>query len=344
MIKASIIGASGYTGVELLKIFSLHDQVNVMHLVSPNNVGKKVTDLYSGMHDYKDYTFSALDYDLIAADSDVVFCAFPHAASAEAAAEFIARGVKVIDLSADYRYDNIQTYEKVYKVTHPHPELKKVYGITELFREDIKVANLIANAGCYTTASIMPLYPLIQMGLIDNNNIIINASSGVTGAGRKATLAGSYTETNENYSAYAIGTHRHTSEIEEKLSVAAGSDIIIQFTPHLLPVNRGILTTICTTPLKGVTEKDIKSAYNKYYQSEQFVILGEDGDLPELKQVRGSNYIKIGYVMDTRTGRLIIISAIDNLIKGASGQAVQNMNVMFGIAENIGLKSQPMHI
>lgn len=344
MIRVSVIGANGYTGSELLNIFRLHPEVEVASLVSQSNNGLYITELYKGMHAYKDYKYEGVDYDTIINNSDVVFTALPHGASAEAVGKLISGGVKVIDLSADFRYNNIAKYEEIYKVVHPCKDIKGVYGLPEIYRENIKGATLVGNPGCYTTCSILPLYPLAITGLINVNNIIINAASGVSGAGRKAELSLNYSEVNENYKAYSVTNHRHTSEIEEKIGEAAGVDVTIQFTPHLLPVQRGILSTIYLDLIKGVTKKDVENAYNSYYGNEEFVNVDHNGNMPTLNQVKYSNYCDISYTIDNRTGRLIVISALDNLIKGASGQAVQNMNIIMGIEENTGLINQPHHI
>lgn len=343
MIRVSVIGANGYTGAELLNIFRHHPKVSVESLVSKSNSGKKVTELYPGMIAYRDKVYQEVNIEKIAKQSDVVFTALPHGKSTEIVSELRNAGVKVIDLSADFRYDNVEKYQEIYKVEHSAKDLKGVYGMPEINREEIKGKSLVANPGCYTTCSILPLYPLVKEGLIDINDIIINAASGVSGAGRKVDLGSSYCETNENYKAYAVTTHRHTSEIEEKLSQAAGKDIILEFVPHLLPIQRGILSTIYTKLEQGVSEKMIEEIYNEYYHKEEFVIVDKDA-LPSINQIKYSNYCKIGYKYDKRVGRLILVSALDNLVKGASGQAVQNMNIIMGIEENTGLTAQPYHI
>jgi N-acetyl-gamma-glutamyl-phosphate reductase len=344
MIKVSVIGANGYTGTELLNLFKRHPEVKLVSLVSQSNSGVPVTSLYPGMIGYKDYNYDAVDYDYIIGNSDVVFTALPHGASAEAVARLIRGGVKAIDLSADFRYDDIKTYEETYKVIHPAKDLKGVYGLPELYRDKIKGAKLIGNPGCYTTCSILPLYPLVKEGLINPDEIIIDAASGTSGAGRKAELAYNFCEVNENFRAYSVGNHRHTSEIEEKISEAAGRKLKITFTPHLLPVQRGILSTIYTKPANGVTADKIKEVYEAYYGKEEFVRVDHKGEMPSLNMVKYSNYVRIGYYLDGRTGRLIVISALDNLIKGASGQAVQNMNIICGITENTGLTQEPYHL
>lgn len=330
MIKAGIIGANGYTGFELLRILGRHGEAKVTAAASRSNAGTPVADLYPALKStYGDMLFCDADISLFT-DCDVCFTALPHAASAEIGGILHDAGVKVIDLSADFRYDSLRLYEQTYGVNHPRPELneKAVYGLPELFRDKIAGADIVGNPGCYTTASILALYPLIKENVIGRNGIIIDAKSGVTGAGRKADVGYSYCETADNFKAYGVTTHRHTSEIEEKLGVT------LSFTPHLLPVKRGILATVyadCSLDADAV-----QAAYDKYYSGEPFV--SASTALPELKWVRGSNCCRIGYKLDKRLGKIIIISVIDNLIKGASGQAVQNMNIMFGLDETQGLE------
>jgi len=344
MVRVSVIGANGYTGGELLNIFRRHSEVKVMSLVSKSNAGTPVTSLYPNFSSYRDKVYDALDYNYIIENSDVVFCALPHGASAEAVARLIEGGVKVVDLSADFRYTSIEKYEEVYKVNHPAKHLKGVYGLPELFRNNIKGATLIGNPGCYTTSAILPLYPLVKEGLVNPDDIIVDSASGTSGAGRKAELPYNFCEVNENFKAYSVTNHRHTSEIEEKIGEAAGKEIKIQFTPHLLPVQRGILSTIYLRPLDVITPEKIKEVYEDYYGREEFVIVSHNSELPSLNAVKYSNYVKIGYVLDKRTNRLIVVSALDNLIKGASGQAVQNMNIITGLPENTGLTEEPYYL
>lgn len=337
MANISIIGANGYTGLELMQILANHKHVTVKHLVSRSNAGSFVTDLYPNLYSYKDKKFEELDIEAISKDSDIVFTALPHAASAAICGEFYKKGVKVIDLSADFRYKDISVYEKWY-AEHPAPQINEqaVYGMPELYKDKIKQAAVIGNPGCYTTCSILPLYPLLKEKIISPDTIIIDAKSGTSGAGRKGEISLSYCEVNENFKAYALTKHRHTSEIEQELSIAADKNIMLSFNPHLLPVQRGILCTIyCDLTGDG---KAVEKAYNKYYENQPFVIVNPEGILPELKHVRHTNYISIGYVVDTRLNKLIVVSAIDNLTKGASGQAVQNMNIMLGLSETEGLQ------
>lgn len=339
MIKVAIVGANGYTGLELMKLLANHPKAELVTAVSRSNAGTKISDMYPPLERYYgDKNFSELDIDAIAKSCDVAFTALPHASSAEIGGKLFDKGVKVIDLSADFRYNNLETYESTYKVKHPCPNLntKAVYGLTEINRALIKKSGIIGNPGCYTTTSILPLYPLLKQKLISESGIIIDAKSGVTGAGRKSDVDYNICETVDNFKAYAVSTHRHTSEIEEKLTFG-DKPLVVQFTPHLLPVKRGILATIYASPNSGVKQADIASAYKTFYTGEQFVKVNAAGVMPELKWVVGSNVCQIGFKLDERTNRLIIVSVLDNLLKGASGAAVQNMNVMFGLSEGMGL-------
>lgn len=344
MIKAGIIGANGYTGFELLKILAEHKGVETVHCASRSNAGTNVSALYPALGGfYKDLKFCEPDPVAAAKECDVVFTALPHAASAQMGMELIKNGTRVIDLSADFRYDDVRLYEKTYKVEHPCPQLndEAVYGLTELNRDKVKNCRIVGNPGCYTTASILPLYPLIKEGLISPDGIIIDAKSGTSGAGRKAETDYSFCEVTENFKAYGVTTHRHTSEIEEKLSQGS-QKVALSFTPHLLPVKRGILATIYANT--SAAPAKISAAYEKYYGGEQFVRFFEEGVMPELKWVTGSNMCCIGFKTDPRLNRVIIVSCLDNLVKGASGQAVQNMNVMFGFDEAEGLKKVAQHL
>lgn len=336
-INASIIGANGYTGLELINILALHPFVTLKYLVSRSSARKKVSDLYPSLYDKVKLEFSNPTIDEIAEVSDIVFLALPHGKSAEMAGEFYDRGIKVVDLSADFRYNNLETYMSTYDIKHPRADLndKAVYGLCEIYREQIKSAKLVANPGCYTTCAIAPLYPLLEKGLIKTENIIIDAKSGISGAGRKESLPLNLSESYGNFKAYSLTNHRHTSEIEEQLSCACGKDIALSFSPHLLPIKRGILSTIYCN-LEDTTI-DIYAVLNQFYRNEEFIQILPEGLLPEIKNVVGSNNIQIGYTIDKRLKRLVLVSCLDNLLKGASGQAVQNMNIMFGIKESIAL-------
>jgi N-acetyl-gamma-glutamyl-phosphate reductase len=275
---------------------------------------------------------------------DVIFTATPQGLCASLVNETILSKVKIIDLSADFRIKDVKVYEEWYGIEHKSPSYieEAVYGLCEINREDIKKARLIANPGCYTTCSILTIYPLVKEGLIDPDTIIIDAKSGTSGAGRSAKTANLYCEVNENIKAYGVATHRHTPEIEEQLGYAAGHPIMINFTPHLVPMNRGILATAYASLKPGVTDEDIRAAYEKYYADEKFIRILKPGTCPETRWVEGSNYVDINYKVDPRTHRVIMMGAIDNLVKGAAGQAVQNMNLVFGLKESTGLDLVPM--
>ena len=338
-INVAIVGSTGYTGYELVKILARHPDVNIKHLSSRSNAGEKYTNIYPQLNGVlPNISCIEDDIDKMAHECDVIFLALPHGISASKINKDILKKTKIIDLSADFRLHNLDVYAKWYG-NHKAPTLleEAVYGLAEIYRNDIKTANLIANAGCYTTCSILTLYPLVKNDLIDVNTIIIDAKSGVSGAGRSVSFGSMFCEANENVKAYKIAEHRHTPEIEQELSVVANKDIKVQFTPHLVPMNKGLLTT-CYAKLKSeITEKDVKSAYQEQYKNEFFVRLLDDGVFPETKYVKDTNFIDINFKIDDRTGNIIAVGAIDNLIKGASGQAVQNMNIMFGFDEKSGL-------
>lgn len=336
MVKVSVIGATGYAGAELMRLLVSHKEVKIVHAVSKSFVGQQLSAIYPSFLS-RDFLLEEMNLDTIAQDSDIVFTCLPHGASASAVPALLEGGARVIDLSGDFRYRDAGVYETWYKQTHTEKELlgKSVYGIPEIYRDDIAVTKLVGNPGCYTTCSILALYPLLKNGLIDSQGIIIDAKSGVSGAGRSEKLANAFCEVDESVKAYGVGTHRHTSEIEQELSLASGDNVVVSFTPHLLPIKRGIISTIYATPKTGITEADIAQAY-AMYKDEPFVQI-YDGTLPEIKHVTGSNNCAIGFVFDKRVGRLVIVSCLDNLIKGAAGQAVQNMNILCGFEESEGL-------
>lgn len=332
-MNISVIGATGYSGAELMRILSGHNQVNIKHAISRSFAGQKMSDIYPSFIAC-DYTLEALDIDAICADSDIVFTCLPHGTSSDVVPQLLAGGVKVIDLSGDFRYNDAAVYEKWYNTKHgaPHLLAQSVFGMPEMYKDKICKATLIGNPGCYTTSAILALAPLLAAGLIDKSNIIIDAKSGTTGAGRSEKLPLLHSEIDENFKAYGVATHRHTSEIEQELSLAANSEIELSFTPHLLPIKRGILSTIYANTT--ATKAQIDSAY-EVYSGEPFVHV-VDG-LPEIKHVAGSNNCAIGFLIDARLKRIVIVSCVDNLIKGAAGQAVQNMNIMCGFDETQGL-------
>lgn len=336
MLRVGVVGATGYAGEELMRILSRHSLVKITHAVSKSFAGKKLSEVYPNFARH-DMLLEDMDAEKIARDSDIVFLCLPHGASAASAAVLLKGGARVIDLSADFRYNDAAVYEAWYHVPHPEKELlaQSVYGMPELYRKRIKDARIVGNPGCYTTCAILALVPLLKAGVIGPEGIIIDAKSGVSGAGRKETLEYGFCEVFGNVKAYGVGTHRHTSEIEQELSITAGETVTVSFTPHLLPIKRGIISTMYATPKKGVSAGDIFNAYGMY-QKEPFVQVMEKG-LPELKAVVGSNRFAVGFVLDERVNRLVAVSCLDNLIKGAAGQAVQNMNIMTGLNETEGL-------
>lgn len=283
------------------------------------------------------------DLDTIAHDSDAVFIALPHGHAMAAGKTLAQQGVKIIDLGADYRFRDISVYEQWYKVPHTHPEAQAVYGLTELYRDQIKGASIVGNPGCFTTASILALAPLVKSKLVDTGSIIVDAKSGVSGAGRGFSLNSHFTEMYDNLKAYNIAGHRHTPEIEQALSELSGDEVVLSFTPHLIPMSRGILSTCYASLKQGVKPEDIDSAYQDMYGGEFFIRLVGRGGYPATKYTRGSNFCDIGWHIDSRTNRVIAVSAIDNLVKGAAGQAVQNLNVMFGMDEKLGLTQAPLY-
>lgn len=353
MIKAGIIGATGYAGAELVRILLGHREVEIKWFGSRSYIDKKYAQVYGNM--FQLVEDACLDDNIgeLAREVDVIFTATPQGFLAGVLTEEILQSAKVIDLSADYRIKDVETYEKWYQIGHKSPQFieEAVYGLCEVNREKVKQARLVANPGCYTTCSILTAYPLVKEGLIEPNTLIIDAKSGTSGAGRGAKLPNLFCEVNENMKAYGVTTHRHTPEIEEQLSYAAGEAVTINFTPHLVPMNRGILATEYAS-LKKIKQADgsyaypgyeqVKAVYDKYYQDEYFVRVLDKGICPETKWVEGSNFVDIGFQIDVRTGRIIMMGAIDNLVKGAAGQAVQNMNLLFGFAENEGLQLVPM--
>lgn len=341
MIKVAICGGSGYTGSELLRILSGHPEVEVMAVTSEKSAGRKVTDLFPHLHKYSHLIYEPLDKERILDKADIFFMALPHGASQEAVDYFFRKDKKVIDLSADYRLSEPAIYEEWYKTAHNYENTLKhaVYGLPELHREEIKRSNLVANPGCYPTSAILGLYPAIKEEIVDIEGIIVDSKSGISGAGRKAEIGFSYCEVNEGFKAYGIAVHRHTPEIEQELSRIAGKKIVINFTPHLVPMDRGIISTIYGKMIKKLETSEIISIYKKYYDTEPFVKILDEGVYPNAKNVRGSNYCEIGLKVNKRTNTLIIVSAIDNLVKGASGQAVQNMNLVMGLKESTALES-----
>lgn len=343
-MRASVIGATGFAGAELLRLLDGHPQAELAYITSESSTGEDIAAMYPHLRGRIDKQLISMnELEKIAEGSDVIFIALPHGHAMKIGKMLRGSGVKIIDLGGDYRFRDVKVFEKWYKVPHADPEAKAVYGLTELYRKDVAGAELVANPGCYTTCSILALVPLLKAGLIETKGIVVDAKSGTTGAGRGLKLGSLYCSVNENFHAYGVATHRHTPEIEQIYSEFAGEDVVIQFTPHLLPVDRGILAT-CYAMLKpGVTDADIENAFKEMYGGEFFIRLLGKGACPEIKNIRASNYVDIGWQTDARTGRVIVMSALDNLVKGAAGQAVQNMNVMFGIDETTGLRQLPVY-
>lgn len=349
MVKVGIIGATGYAGNELVRLLMGHKDVEIMWYGSRSYIDKKYAEVYQNMFEIVEDTCLDDNMEELASKVDVIFTATPQGFLAGVLTEEILSKVKIIDLSADFRIKDVKTYEKWYKIEHKSPQFieEAVYGLCEINRDKVKGARLIANPGCYTTCSILTAYPLVKEGLIDPDTLIIDAKSGTSGAGRGAKLPNLFCEVNENMKAYGVTNHRHTPEIEEQLGYAAGKEIMVNFTPHLVPMNRGILATEYaalnrkadgTLPTYG----EVKAIYDKYYKNEKFVRVLEKDICPETKWVEGSNYVDVNFKIDERTGRIVMMGALDNLVKGAAGQAVQNMNLLFGFDEAEGLNLVPM--
>lgn len=344
MVKVGIIGSTGYAGNELVRLLLGHKDVWIVWYGSRSYIDKKYSQVYQNMFKLVEDVCRDDNMEELASQVDVIFTATPQGLCASLVNDEILSKVKIIDLSADFRLKDVKVYEEWYKIEHAAPQYidEAVYGLCELNRDKIKDTRILANPGCYTTCSILTIYPLVKEGLIKLQSIIIDAKSGTSGAGRGAKVANLYCEVNESIKAYGVGTHRHTPEIEEQLSYAAGEDIKLIFTPHLVPMNRGILVTAYADLKDGVTDEMIRAAYRKHYENEYFIRLLDKDVCPETRWVEGSNFVDINYKVEPRTGRVIMMGAIDNLVKGAAGQAIQNMNIMFGFDEKEGLMGAPM--
>lgn len=340
MLKIGVLGANGYTGYELVKLLLQHKEAQICYLGSRAFKGVSYENVYPQLCSLLDLKCEDKAPDEIAPELDLIFSATPQGFAASVMSENLLKDCKFIDLSADFRLKDFEIYEKWYHLKHCGKAFLKdaVYGLCELHRAEIQKASLIANPGCYTTASILALAPLMQSKIIDKSSIIIDAKSGVSGAGRGEKLENLFCEVNENFKPYAIASHRHTPEIEQELSLLARQDIILQFTPHLVPMQRGIVASIYVNLEQDCTEEQIKELYENFYKNEFFVRILRDKIIPQTRFVRGTNFVDINIFKDERTNRLIIISALDNLIKGAVGQAVQNMNLLFGFDEKMGLE------
>ena len=345
MVKVGIIGATGYAGNELVRLLLGHKDVEIVWLGSRSYIDQKYSDVYRNMFKLVDARCMDDNMEQLADEVDVIFTATPQGLCASLVNDEILSKVKIIDLSADFRLKNVDIYEKWYKLEHKSPQYidEAVYGLCEINRDKVNNnTRIIANPGCYTTTSILTLYPLVKEGIINPDTIIIDAKSGTSGAGRGAKVANLFCEVNESMKAYGVGTHRHTPEIEEQLGYACGrDDLKLIFTPHLVPMNRGILVTAYASLTKDVTYEEVKAAYDACYENETFVRVLDKDVCPQTKWVEGSNYVDINFVIDERTGRIIMMGALDNLVKGAAGQAVQNMNLLFGLPESEGLELVP---
>ena len=349
MIKVGIIGATGYAGGELVRILKNHREVEIVWYGSKSYIDKRYSDVYQNMFQIVENVCKDDNLAELADQVDVIFTATPQGFLAGILTEEILSKVKIVDLSADYRIKDVAVYEKWYGIEHKSPQFiqEAVYGLCEINRGQITPdTRLVANPGCYTTCSILTAYPLVKEGLIDVDTLIVDAKSGTSGAGRGAKVQNLFCEVNENIKAYGVASHRHTPEIEEQLGYAGNCTVTINFTPHLVPMNRGILATEYARLKKKPdgtlpVYEEIRAAYDKYFAKEKFVRVLEKGVCPETKWVEGSNYVDIGFVIDERTGRIIMMGALDNLVKGAAGQAVQNMNLMFGLKESEGLELVP---
>ena len=344
MIKAGIFGATGYAGQELVRLLLQHKDVDIVWYGSRSYVDQKFSSVFGNVFKIVEDICKGDDLEKLAEEADVIFTATPQGYLAGVLTESVLSKAKVIDLSADYRIKDVATYEKWYGIKHKSPQFidEAVYGLCELNRDKVKKARLVANPGCYPTCSTLSIYPLAKAGLIDMSTLIIDAKSGTSGAGRGAKVPNLYCEVNENIKAYGVATHRHTPEIEEQLGYASGEQVTLNFTPHLIPMNRGILITAYASYKKGVTEEQIRKAYEDAYKDEYFVRVLEPGVCPETKWVEGSNFVDVNVKVDERTHRVIMMGAMDNITKGAAGQAVQNMNIMFGLSEQEGLRLVPM--
>lgn len=345
MVKVGIIGSTGYAGQELVRILLGHKDVEIVWYGSRSYIDKKYSEVYGNMFQLVDAKCMDDNMEELCSKADVIFTATPQGLCGSLVNEDILSKTKIVDLSADFRIKDVSTYEEWYGIEHKSQNFieEAVYGLCEINRTDIKNARLVANPGCYTTCSILSLYPLVKERMIDINSIIVDAKSGTSGAGRGAKVANLYCEVNESMKAYGVTTHRHTPEIEEQLGYAYdGTPIAISFTPHLVPMNRGILVTAYASLLNDYSYEEIKAVYDKYYEDETFIRMLDKGLCPETRWVKGSNYVDIGFTIDRRTKRIIVMGALDNLVKGAAGQAVQNMNLIMGLPETEGLLIPPM--
>jgi len=338
MLKAVIVGVTGYTGLELARLLIKHPEIQLVAATTRRYKDLPLSSVFPELTNETHVVCEELSIERISEISDLIFVALPHKAAMEVVPGFLQNGKKVVDLSADFRFRNVSVYEKWYQ-KHTAPEIAKkaVYGLPEIYHEEIKRSSLVANPGCYPTGAILALAPLLKSHVINTKGIVIDAKSGVSGAGRSPQIHTIYCEVNEGIKAYRVGEHRHTPEIEEHLSLLAEEEVKVAFIPHLVPISRGILSTICAHITNKVSTEELIDQYKKFYHGKRFIRIYPPGKLPNTLYVRGSNYCDIGLKVDPRTESVIVISAIDNLTKGASGQAIQNMNLMYGFEEDAGL-------
>ncbi|MBC2703669.1 N-acetyl-gamma-glutamyl-phosphate reductase [Desulfobacula sp.] len=340
MINVGIAGASGYTGVELVKLISNHPKAKLCAVTSNSYNGKSLTDIFPSMRGFENLICEELDIKSLSKKVDVMFLALPHKVSMKHVPTLLEHKVKVVDLSADYRFTDAKAYESAYQEhTSKHLLKESVYGLSEIYRDQIKVSNLVGNPGCYPTSILLPLLPLLKEGLIRHDGIISDSKSGVSGAGRSLSISSHFCEVNESFNAYKVGNHRHTPEINEILSIHSQQKVDITFVPHLLPLTRGMLSTIYVQVNENVNEDEIRKIFDSYYSNEPFVRILDKNMYPAISHVKGTNCCDIGFHFDEKTKQIIIVSAIDNLLKGAAGQAVQNMNILFGLNDETGLDS-----
>lgn len=344
MFKVGIVG-DGYTAADLLRLLVGHDQVEPVCIFSTENIGRRIDEIYPHLTGFYDLVCQQSDWNLIKNECDAVFLALPHGLSVPIAMELLPAGVKCVDLGADFRLKDASLYKRYYELTHeaPHMLQEAVYGLPELYREQIKKARLIANPGCFPTGAILPLVPLLEAGVVESSGIVVDSKTGVSGAGKSLKAGNHFCEVNEGIKAYGVGTHRHGPEIAQELSFAAGQKVGMIFTPHLVPMNRGILTTIYTRLRSGVPASRVREILEEKYRNEFFVQVLPQGTMPHTKWVYGSNFLYIGIYADDDSGNVVLVSALDNLVKGASGQAIQNLNLMLGIDECQGLKLAGIH-
>lgn len=341
-IRTAILGASGYTGGELIRLLLNHPSVEICHVTAAKHAGKKLVEVFPHLRNLINLDLEKLNPANIADNADIVFASLPHGASAEVVADLYEKGLKIVDLGADFRISE-ENYNKWYS-KHPCPAFieNAVYGISELYKDEIAKSHLVANPGCYPTSAILPLAPLLKKGVIREDSIIIDSKSGASGAGRTPSLDLHFCEVNEGLKAYKVGAHRHSPEIEQHLSSYCKNKTEVTFTPHLLPISRGVLSTIYVNTYGGYSTSDLIEILKQFYHNSYFIRIHDEGYFPSISSIKGSNYCDIGVASNPDKKTAIIVSVIDNLVKGAAGQAIQNMNIMMGLPENTGLKLNPI--